>query len=60
MLDLGVQFEILKKTGNWFEYDGNRIANGKENAKAYLEGHPEVADEIEKKVLDCLAKSNDK
>lgn len=60
LLDLGVQFEILKKTGNWFEYDGNRIANGKENAKAYLEGHPEVADEIEKKVLDCLAKSNDK
>ena len=60
LLDLGVQFEILKKTGNWFEYDGNRIANGKENAKAYLEGHPEVADEIEKKVLDCLAKTNDK
>ena len=60
LLDLGVQFEILKKTGNWFEYDGNRIANGKENAKAYLEGHPEVADEIEKKVLDCFAKSNDK
>ena len=60
LLDLGVQFEILKKTGNWYEYDGNRIANGKENAKAYLEGHPDVADEIEKKVLDCLAKSNDK
>jgi len=60
LLDLGVQFEILKKTGNWYEYDGNRIANGKENAKAYLEGHPEVSDEIEKKVLDCLTKSNDK
>lgn len=60
LLDLGVQFEIVKKTGNWYEYEGNRIANGKENAKAYLEGHPDVSDEIEKKVLNCLAKSNDK
>ena len=54
LLDLGVQFEILKKSGNWFEYDGNRIANGKENAKAFLEGHPDISDEIEKKILDRL------
>ena len=60
LLDLGVQFEILKKTGSWYEYEGNRIANGKDNAKAFLEGHPEMSDEIEKKVLDCLAKANDK
>ena len=55
LLDLGVQFEILKKNGNWYEYDGNRIANGKENAKAYLEGHPEISDELEKKILDRLS-----
>ena len=55
LLDLGVQFEILKKNGNWFEYDGNRIANGKENAKAFLEGHPEISDELEKKILDRLS-----
>ena len=54
LLDLGVQFEILKKSGNWFEYDGNRIANGKENAKAFLEGHPDISNEIEKKILDRL------
>ena len=60
LLDLGVQFEILKKTGSWYEYEGNRFANGRDNAKAFLEGHPEMSDEIEKKVLDCLAKSNDK
>ena len=60
LLDLGVQFEILKKTGSWYEYEGNRFANGKDNAKAFLEGHPEMSDEIEKKVLDCLAKANDK
>ena len=60
LADLGVQFEIFKKSGNWFEYEGNRIANGKEQAKAYLEGHPEVADEVEKKILDCLNKQTDK
>ena len=60
LADLGVQFEILKKTGNWYEYEGNRFANGKEQAKAYLEGHPEISDELEKKILDCLSKENEK
>ena len=60
LVDLGTQFELLKKTGNWYEYDGNRIGNGKEQAKAYLESHPEVSDELEKKILDCLKKQNEK
>ena len=60
LADLGVQFEILKKSGNWYEYQGNRFANGKEQAKAFLEGHPEVSDEIEKKILDCLSKQTEK
>ena len=54
LVDLGTQFELFKKSGNWFEYDGNRIANGRENAKLYLEGHPEIASEIEKKIIDKL------
>ena len=60
LADLGVQFEILKKTGNWYEYQGNRFANGKEQAKAYLDTHPEIADELEKKIVDCLNKQNNK
>ena len=60
LVDLGTQFELLKKTGNWYEYEGNRIGNGKEQAKAYLESHPEVSDELEKKILDCLKKQNEK
>ena len=60
LVDLGTQFELLKKTGNWYEYEGNRIGNGKEQAKAYLETHPEVSDELEKKILDCLKKQNEK
>lgn len=60
LLDLGVQFEIVSKTGNWYEYDGNRIGNGRENSKLYLEGHPEISDEIEKKVIDKLNANNEK
>lgn len=60
LVDLGTQFEIFAKSGNWFEYDGNRIANGRENAKLYLEGHPEIADEIEKKIIDKLNAQSEK
>lgn len=54
LLDLGTQFEILSKAGNWFEYNGQRFANGREAGRAYLEGHPEMADEIEKKIVDKM------
>ncbi len=54
LLDLGTQFEIFKKSGSWFEYEGNRFANGKEAGKLYLESHPEMMEEIEKKVTAAL------
>jgi len=60
LVDLGTQFEFLKKTGNWYEYEGNRFANGRENAKVYLEGHPEVSDELEKKIVEKLNSQNQK
>ena len=50
LLDLGVQLEIISKSGNWYEYDGNKLANGKEAAKGYLINHPEIAQEIEDKI----------
>ena len=55
LLDLGVQFEILKRAGAWYEYNGDRFANGREAGKAYLEGHPELADELEKKITDYMS-----
>lgn len=58
LLEVGVQKEILKKTGSWFEYDGNRFANGKEAAKLYLEGHPKMFEELEKKITEALSKEN--
>ena len=52
--ELGVQFEILKKIGSWFEYEGNRLANGKEAFKSYLELHPELTEELYKKIEERL------
>jgi len=50
LLDLGVQAGIVEKSGAWFSYDGQRIGQGRENAKAFLKEYPAVAEEIERKV----------
>ncbi|NOR49510.1 MAG: recombinase RecA [Desulfuromonadales bacterium] len=52
LLDLGVECNIIEKSGSWFSYGGDRIGQGRENAKKYLAEHPEAATEIEAKVLD--------
>ncbi len=49
ILDLGVNLDIVNKSGAWFSYNGERIGQGRENAKKYLEDHPNIAAEIEKK-----------
>ena len=50
ILDLAVNLEIVEKSGSWFSYNGNRIGQGRENVKKYLEDNPEIMNEIEEKV----------
>ena len=50
ILDLAVAVNIVNKSGAWFAYEGNKIGQGRENAKAFLADHPEICDEIEQKV----------
>ena len=50
LIDLGVKACVVEKSGAWFSYDGQRIGQGRENAKTYLREHPEVAQAIENKV----------
>lgn len=50
LIDLAVEAGILEKSGAWFSYNDERIAQGRDKAKAYLEEHPEVLDEIEEKI----------
>ncbi len=47
LLDLGVQHNVLEKTGSWFSYKGERIGQGRENARQFLREHPEIRDRIE-------------
>ena len=50
ILDLASNIDIVKKSGAWYAYEGDKIGQGRENAKSYLESHPEVMEEIERKV----------
>ncbi len=50
MLDIGIELGLVEKTGTWFTYGESRLGQGRENAKQYLEEHPELMDEIESKV----------
>jgi len=50
ILDLGVNLGIVDKSGSWFGYNGERIGQGRENAKKYLEDNPKIMEDIEAKV----------
>ncbi|MBN1495560.1 MAG: recombinase RecA, partial [Spirochaetes bacterium] len=50
ILDLGVRFEIVKKSGTWFSYGEERIGQGRENAKKYFTDNPALAQEVEAKI----------
>jgi len=50
LIDLGVKAGVVEKSGSWFSFAEQRIGQGRENAKAFLKEHPEVADEIERQI----------
>ncbi len=52
ILDLAVNLDIIEKSGSWFSYNGDRIGQGRENVKKYLEENPKMMEEVEKKVRD--------
>ena len=55
ILDLGIEHSIITKSGSFFSYGDERLGQGRANAKGYLDGHPEVAKEIEGKIYECSA-----
>ena len=52
ILDLAANINVINKSGAWYAYEGNKIGQGRENAKAYLKDHPEICAEIEDKVRE--------
>ncbi len=57
VIDMGVQYEVVEKSGAWFSYNGNKVAQGREKMRQYLKDNPEIEKEIEEKVRDA-AKGN--
>ncbi|MCQ2421237.1 MAG: recombinase RecA [Clostridia bacterium] len=56
LVDLAVQLDIIQKSGSWFSMGENRIAQGKDNVKTWLQENPEIADQVEQQVRDNLWK----
>jgi recombination protein RecA len=54
LLDLGVAHDIIAKSGTWFSYNEQRIGQGRENSKRFLEEHPEISEDIEKRLREKL------
>lgn len=54
ILDLGVDYDIIKKSGAWYSYNGPKIAQGRESAKRFLRDNPEVASEIEAQLKEII------
>ena len=50
ILDLGVDSNLIEKSGTWYSYNGERLGQGRENAKTFLRDHPEMASDIEMKI----------
>ena len=59
ILDMAVNFEIIEKSGAWFSYAGQRIGQGKDNARKFLDDNPEISAEVERLVREKAAKLRD-
>ena len=58
IIDLGVDHDVIDKSGSWYAYGGSKIAQGRESAKNFLADNPEVALEIEQKIKDKITGAN--
>ena len=54
IIDMGVAAQILEKSGAWYAYNGEKIGQGKDNAREFLRENPDVAQEVENKVREAV------
>jgi recombination protein RecA len=54
LIDVGVEAGLVRKAGAWYTYEGDQLGQGKENARNFLRDNPDLADELEKKILEKL------
>jgi recombination protein RecA len=58
ILDLAVEFEIIKKSGSWFSYGETKLGQGRDAVKSLIKDNPEMADELEQKIKDRIKENN--
>ena len=58
LVDLGLNYDVLQKSGSWFSYNGDKIAQGREKAVDFLENNPEIAEEIKAKIMEAFYNKN--
>jgi len=56
IIDLGVDYEIIKKSGSWFSYGDSKLGQGRDSVKNILTDNPELRDEIQMKIVEKLKK----
>jgi recombination protein RecA len=54
LVDIGVETDVVQKSGAWFSYGDTRLGQGRENSKQFLRDNPEIATEVEAKVREAL------
>jgi recombination protein RecA len=54
LIDVGVEHGLIRKSGAWYTYEGDQLGQGKENARNFLRDNPDLANEIEKRILEKL------
>ena len=54
IVDIGVELDVVQKSGSWFSYDGNKLGQGRDSVKALIEDNPELMEELENKIKEKL------
>ena len=54
ILDIGVEKDIIEKSGSWFSYGGSKLGQGRDSVKSILKDNPELMEELEQKILEEL------
>jgi recombination protein RecA len=55
IIDLGVEYEIIKKSGSWFSYKDSKLAQGRDATKQLLQDNPELCEELEAAIMQAIA-----
>ena len=54
ILDLGVEYDIIKKSGSWFSYNDSKLGQGRDATKTLLKDNPELCEELEAKIMQAI------